>query len=111
MSASICPAQGPARTRASSMTLMPDSGRFDFSIVHSLPGGAGTRPDAGPFARFPLDNKKLPGTIAGARGEIMTAQTDMMPAAPFCAAGRRQIGVETGGIVAVLLSLRSRQMT
>ena len=32
MSASICPAQGPARTRASSMTRMPDSGGFLFGM-------------------------------------------------------------------------------
>ncbi|KOC73365.1 hypothetical protein AKG10_22000 [Shinella sp. GWS1] len=67
---------------------MPDSGRFDFSIVHSLLGGAGMRPAAGLFARFPFDNKKLPDTIDGARREIMTAQTDMMPAAPFARAGK-----------------------
>ncbi len=62
------------------------------------------------FSRFALDNKKPEGRIAPGAGDIMTGSTDLMPAmrAGF---SFRQIGVETVGIVAVLLSRRSRQMT
>jgi hypothetical protein len=64
----------------------------------------------GLFACFPLDNKKPAGRIAAGTWQVMTAQTDLMPAAR-AAFYFRQIGVLTVGMVAVLPTCRSRQMT
>ena len=89
----------------------PYDGKRQVRLFHrALPSRHACKGARRAFSRFALDNKKPEGRIAPGAGDIMTGSTDLMPAvrAGF---SFRQIGVETVGIVAVLLSRRSRQMT